>query len=54
MTITYALMEKFEEIEKQTNGEKARLLNKSTVTKLLKNGEEVIGVEYKNKAGEVK
>ncbi|CAG8542860.1 15818_t:CDS:10 [Funneliformis caledonium] len=45
MTITYALMELLEEIaEKQPN--RARIVMKARVTKLIKEGEEVIGVEY--------
>jgi len=35
-TITYALMEKLEEIEKQTNGQSARIVTKAEVTELLK------------------
>jgi tyrosyl-tRNA synthetase len=54
MTITYALMEKFEEIEKDTKGEFARLLTRCKATKLLKNGDEIIGVEYVTKKGETK
>ncbi|RIA79797.1 fumarate reductase [Glomus cerebriforme] len=45
MTITYALMERLEEIaEKQPN--RARIIKKARATKLIKEGEEVIGVEY--------
>jgi glycerol-3-phosphate dehydrogenase len=32
----------------------ARLITRAKVTKLLKNGEEVIGVEYTLKNGEIK
>jgi len=46
MTITYGLMEKFEKIEKESNGQKCRLINKATVTKLLDEGGKVVGVEY--------
>lgn len=45
MTITYALMERLEEIaEKQPN--RARIMKKARVTKLIKEGEQVIGVEF--------
>jgi hypothetical protein len=50
MTITYALMEKFELIEKESNGKIARLINKALVTKLLYEQGKVVGVEY-NKNG---
>lgn len=52
MTITYGLMEKFEEIEKKTGGKWAKLLAKTKVTKLLEKNDEVIGVEYVTKSGE--
>jgi len=39
MTITYALMEKFEKIETETNGKVARLINKAKVTEILKEGD---------------
>jgi len=46
-TITYALMEKLEEIEEQSKGEQARILNKATVTELLRDGAgAVVGVRY--------
>lgn len=51
MTITYALMEKFEKIEKETKGEWARLITKAKVDKLITNGDEVVGVEYVLKDG---
>lgn len=54
MTITYALMEKFEKIEEQTKGQQARLLAKCKVTKLLKDGDKVVGVEYSDNKGNVK
>ncbi|GET01408.1 fumarate reductase [Rhizophagus clarus] len=45
MTITYALMERLEEIaEKQPN--RARIIKKARATNLIKEGEEIIGVEY--------
>lgn len=45
MTITYALMERLEDIsENQPN--RARIIKKARVTNLIKEGEEVIGVEY--------
>lgn len=46
MTITYALLEKLEEIEKVTKGEDAKIITKAKVTQLLKEGDNVIGVEY--------
>ena len=47
MTITYALMEKFEEIEKQTEGKRAKLISKARVDKLLKDASgAIIGCEY--------
>jgi len=47
MTITYGLLEKLEEIEKNTNGELARIINKAKATKLITdNNKNVIGVEY--------
>merc|ERR1711971_824636 len=46
MTITYALMEKLEEIEKETP-DRARIINKATVTKLLSDSTgATTGVEY--------
>ena len=47
MTITYALLEKLEEIEKKSNGELAKIVTKAKVNNLIKdqNGS-VIGVEY--------
>ncbi len=45
MTITYALMEKFETLC-QSQPERAKLLIKARVTRLLKEGETVVGVEY--------
>jgi len=50
MTITYALMQRFEQLT-ESSKERARLLNKAKVTKLLTNNQAVIGVEYE-KAGE--
>lgn len=46
MTITYALLEKLEEIEKLSNGVDAKILTKARVTKLLKENGTIIGVEY--------
>jgi flavocytochrome c len=49
MTITYGLLEKLEEIEKNTNGKKARIINKAQAQKLIRDKEyNVIGIEYKN------
>eukprot|EP00009_Paramoeba_aestuarina_P008929 CAMPEP_0201507254 /NCGR_PEP_ID=MMETSP0161_2-20130828/965_1 /ASSEMBLY_ACC=CAM_ASM_000251 /TAXON_ID=180227 /ORGANISM="Neoparamoeba aestuarina, Strain SoJaBio B1-5/56/2" /LENGTH=606 /DNA_ID=CAMNT_0047901563 /DNA_START=27 /DNA_END=1847 /DNA_ORIENTATION=- len=45
MTITYALMEGYEECCK-TMPERAKLLNRARVFKLIKEGDEVVGVEY--------
>jgi flavocytochrome c len=45
MTITYALMEKLEDISR-ADPKRAKILVKARVTKLVKNGEEVVGVEY--------
>lgn len=45
MTITYALMEKFDDITKKTP-EIAQVVNLARVTKLLRDGETVIGVEF--------
>jgi flavocytochrome c len=46
MTITYALLERLEEVEKLTKGEDAKILTKAKVTKLLIEGDNVIGVEF--------
>jgi len=46
MTITYALLETLEEIEKKSNGVDAKIINKAKVNKLLKDNDTVIGVEY--------
>jgi flavocytochrome c len=49
MTITYGLLEKLEEVEKNTNGKQARIVNKAIANKLITDKEgNVIGVEYKN------
>jgi flavocytochrome c len=45
MTITYALMEKLEDLAR-ADSNKVKIVVKARVTKLVKNGEEVIGVEY--------
>ncbi|CAG8490859.1 33943_t:CDS:2 [Gigaspora margarita] len=45
MTITYALMEGIEEIA-NNQPDRARLIKKARVTKLIKEGDTVIGVEY--------
>eukprot|EP00008_Paramoeba_atlantica_P005363 CAMPEP_0201488932 /NCGR_PEP_ID=MMETSP0151_2-20130828/20468_1 /ASSEMBLY_ACC=CAM_ASM_000257 /TAXON_ID=200890 /ORGANISM="Paramoeba atlantica, Strain 621/1 / CCAP 1560/9" /LENGTH=608 /DNA_ID=CAMNT_0047874365 /DNA_START=17 /DNA_END=1843 /DNA_ORIENTATION=- len=52
MTITYALMEKYEEICKEQPS-RARLINRARATSLIKDGDEVVGVEYTFK-GETK
>jgi flavocytochrome c len=47
MTITYALLEKLEEIEKNSGGKTAKILTKAKATKLLSDKQgNVIGVEY--------
>jgi flavocytochrome c len=48
MTITYALMEKIEDIAEEEDNNNARILLKATVTKLLTNasGDTVTGVEF--------
>ena len=46
MTITYALLERLEEIEKNSNGELAKILTKAKVTELLTENGNVIGVKY--------
>jgi len=46
MTITYALLERLEEIEKQTGGKTARILTKAKATKLITKDGKVIGLEY--------
>jgi succinate dehydrogenase/fumarate reductase flavoprotein subunit len=45
MTITYALMEKYEEIAK-AQPTRARLITRARVVKILKENNEVVGVEY--------
>ncbi|CAG8682286.1 3319_t:CDS:2, partial [Cetraspora pellucida] len=45
MTITYALMEGIEEIAKKQPG-RVRLIKKARATKLIKDGETIVGVEY--------
>jgi flavocytochrome c len=45
MTITYALMEKYEELCKAVP-DRARLITRARVVKILKEGNEVVGVEY--------
>lgn len=47
MTITYALMEKLEEIAEK-EPERARLLKKAKVVRLLDEGGKVVGVEYES------
>ena len=52
MTITYALLERLEQIEQQTKGQVARIVNKAKVNKLISEHGYVIGVEYE-KEGKV-
>jgi len=47
MTITYALMEKLEDIAKSGDG-RAQIIVKARVTKLIKENDAVIGVEYEH------
>jgi len=49
MTITYALMQAYEQLVEKTD--RARLVNKAEVTKLVMNGKNVVGCTYK-KGGE--
>lgn len=53
MTMTYALMEKFEEAA-ETHPDQVEIIKKANVTKLLKEGDKVIGVEYTTPDGSVK
>lgn len=47
MEITYTLIERLEEIEKETNGELARIITRAEVTRLLTDDERrVVGVEF--------
>ena len=46
MTITYALLEALEDIEKKSNGEIAKIVNKAKVTELIKENGVVIGVKF--------
>jgi flavocytochrome c len=46
MTITYGLLEALEKIEKDTNGETAKIITKAKATKLITENGNVIGVEY--------
>jgi glycerol-3-phosphate dehydrogenase len=48
MTITYALMSTYEDLCK-SNPERATLIKKANVKKLIKEGNTVIGVEYEQK-----
>ncbi|KAL7418994.1 Osmotic growth protein [Cryptotrichosporon argae] len=45
MTITYALMEKLEDLA-ESQPDRVKILKKAKVTKVLKDGEKVIGVDY--------
>ena len=45
MTITYALMEKLEDLT-ESHPDRVKILKKAKVTKVLKDGEKVIGVTY--------
>ena len=55
MTITYALLEKLEEIEKKTNGKTARIITKAKATKLITNSNgAVVGLEYEKDGKTIK
>ena len=45
MTITYALMEKLEDLT-ESHPDRVKILKKAKVTKVLKEGEKVVGVQY--------
>ena len=45
MTITYALMSKLEDMAK-AHPERVQIIKKARVTKLVKDGDKVVGVEY--------
>lgn len=45
MTITYALMEKFDDIAR-VDSSRARVITQARVTKLIQEGDKVVGVEY--------
>jgi len=54
-TITYALLEKLEAVEQDTNGDLARIVPKARVTRLLKDDEgHVVGVEYEKDGATLK
>jgi flavocytochrome c len=46
MTITYALMEALEKIDKETDGKKGKIITDANVKKLITENGEVVGVEY--------
>jgi flavocytochrome c len=53
-TITYALMEALEEVCEKTNNEKAEIITKANVQRLLKDSNgAVVGCEYSNKSGQL-
>jgi glycerol-3-phosphate dehydrogenase len=51
MTITMALLEKLEKIESESKGKLVKILSKTKVTKLIKDGNTVIGVEHEDSNG---
>ncbi|CAL6330335.1 unnamed protein product [Bathycoccus prasinos] len=52
-TITYALMEALEEVCEKTNNEKAQIITKANVKRLLKDASgQVVGCEYSDKKGQ--
>jgi len=51
MTITMALLEKLEKIESESKGKLVKILSKTKVTKLIKEGNTVIGVEHEDSNG---
>jgi succinate dehydrogenase/fumarate reductase flavoprotein subunit len=51
MTITMALLEKLEKIEAESKGKVAKIMSKTKVTKLIKDGKAIIGVEFEDSKG---
>jgi aspartate oxidase len=53
MTITYALMEKLEDLSK-SSPDRVQIIKKAEVKKLIKDGEVVVGVEFVHKGKTLK
>jgi aspartate oxidase len=53
MTITYALMEKLEDMSKSTP-DRVQIIKRADVKKLIKDGEMVVGVEFEHKGKTLK